>query len=156
MGLRVKLNEKLSIGINDKLSDIEDSLKEEEVRFKLLYDKENKDGNRETIMSIGEFSTEVHLLNHEVTYIRTYNNKYNNIVTSDKHSVSPLAFITRIKAIIFGMSTDGVVDIDMETLDMGAMYCVMVVPFDEYKCVLATARDPHGNVFLSTVRKAKK
>lgn len=152
MALGVTLNENVKIELGENRQTLLEKLENEEIRYRIMYDKKNKDGDLETIINISEYDTELQLYNSIVYSTRTYNNQYNNIYKHGERYGTPYKFLARVKDVAKRLCDGNDITLDVEKIDLGTMQCRFIVREDGLAYKISSTRDAHGNIYIGNMR----
>lgn len=151
MEVRLNINDDIEVWIDEKREDVLQKLDTGNIKYNIMYDKENDKGIKETIINVTDCDIEIHLNNDRVYAIAGYNNKYTNIVDKQEEINSPLVFVNKVKDRIKELANKDVT-IDIEKLDLASMNCRFILRADEnYKVNLS--KDGQGNIYMHKIRK---
>lgn len=152
MDIGMRLNENIKVNLSESREELINKLTKEEIRYNILYDKPDKQGLKETIISIGEFDTEIHLSDNKIIYISAYNNENTSVLNNDTENVSPIDFINLCKDRLYTMGIKNKELIEIDNLDFKTLNCSFNIKCNDNICRAITARDAHGNVFIKSIR----
>lgn len=153
MGIGVELKENFKIYIGEEKQILVKNLDNYSVKYRILYDKINKDNEPETIVALSDIDTELYFVNNLLNKIKMINNTQTNIIEHNKEIVSPLDFIDKVKSKINNLCDSKNHSVKIERIDLNSMNCSFIVKTDNKKSRVSISRDTMGNVFLNTIRK---
>ena len=152
MSIGVELQENFKIYIDDEKQKLVDNLNEHNIKYRILYDKINKDNEPETIIALSDIDTELYFVNNLLNKIKMINNTQTNILESGADIESPLDFIDKVKSKIDILCDNKSHSIKIERIDLNSMNCSFIVKMNSRKSRISISRDTRGNVFLNTIR----
>lgn len=141
--IKVKLGEIREILIRD--------LDEQGIKYSVPFDQTNKQGIKETIITMREPDIEISIENDIVTYIKMSNNTYSNLDNIEVIGNNALEHIQKIKKQVidkFGINES---DIRIEKIDTKTMSITMLVMSNKDKARLQIVRDTYGEVYINTI-----
>lgn len=152
MKLGIQLNDIIKINLMDNIKDIIDKLNQEEIRYRILYDKNIKNGKKETILSISEYNTEIHLTNDLVNKIRSNNTKYTHVLNSEDAAKHPFKLINNCKNRLIEMGVEKFSDISIDNIDLKTLECSFSINNNNSRYIAITSRDSQGNAYINMIR----
>ena len=149
----LNITDSFKININDVKEAVLEGLKSNNIEHSIAFDKVNKNGIKETIITMREPDIEVSLENDIVQYIKTVNTDYSQVDTLKSIGDSPASHIPAIKKNIekkFGV--DGSC-IKIEAIDTSSMNMTVVIKYNDNKNTVRVhiIRDAFGNIFINTI-----
>ena len=152
MALGLKLNEAVKITLGENRKQLIEKLEKEEIRHKVMYDKENDQNELETIINISEFDIEVQLYDNIIYAVRTYNNPHTNLYKHGERYGTPLKFLARVKDKLRVMCDNEDINVEIEKIDLGTMQCRFTVRDGRMSYKVSSTRDAHGNIYIGNIR----
>lgn len=151
----MKIGINLTDNIKVKLGEIREvllkDLDEQNIKYSVPFDQTNKQGVKETIITMREPDIEISIENDIVTYIKMSNNEYSNLDNIEVIGDNALEHIQKIKKQIEERFNIEDSDIRIEKIDTKTMSITMLIITNKDKARLQIVRDTYGDVYINTL-----
>lgn len=143
-------------GIKVELGEIKEKLifdlDKASIKYDIPFDKINKDGIKETIITMREPDIEISIENDIITYIKTVNTEFSNLDKVESNDVNITEHIKKIQEqLVKKFGTDDC-KIKIEKLDSKTLNITLIITSKGGKCRIQILRDTFGDIFINTIR----
>lgn len=153
MDIKLRLEDGHSLTLGSKREDIEAELKQADVHYDVLYNKEDKQGMLETIMSIRKYRIELHMQNNVLILLSAGNNKFNHILKREELSKNIAADMKVIQDNICNILDLPLgYPLKLEKLDTKNLNSMLIADTGDAKVRIGIAQDGSGNIYINTIR----
>ena len=150
IGLFITDSIKVEIGeIKEKLLSDLDS---ESIKYDIPFDKINKEGIKETIITMREPDIEISVENDIITYIKTVNTEFSNLDKVENTDINMTEHIRNIQEQVNKKFNTEDCTIKIEKLDSKTLNITLIVTYKNGKCRIQIIRDSFGDIYINTIR----
>lgn len=150
IGLFINENVKVELGeIKEKLLF---DLNKESIKYDIPFDKINKEGIKETIITMREPDIEISIENDIITYIKTVNTEFSNLDKIENTDVNITEHIRKIQEQLNKKFGTDDCTLKIEKLDSKTLNITLIITSKFGKCRVQIIRDTFGEIYINTIR----
>lgn len=120
-------------------------------KYEIPFDKINKKGVKETIITMRDPDIEISAEDDVITYIKTVNTEFSNLDKIDSTSINITEHINKIKEQLSEKLDTKGCPVTIEKLDTRTLNIAFIVTSNNEKCRIQIVRDTRGNVYINTI-----
>lgn len=148
----LKLAEDVKVVIGEIREELFEELKKSTLDYSVAFDKVNKNGVKETIITLRNPDIEISLNNDIVEYIKTVNTEYSKLDEIKHLGDNSVEHIQKITGNLVKYFEVEAKDIILENIDITNMSITAIIKYDTTsKIRVHVLRDAFGNIFINTI-----
>lgn len=152
MAIGLFITEDIKVEIGEIKEKLLFDLNNASIKYDIPFNKINKDGIKETIITMREPDIEISIENDIITYIKTVNTEFSNLDKVTNTDVNITEHLKKINEQLnkkFG--TDGCT-FKIEKLDSKTLNITLIITSKNQRCRIRVIRDAFGDIFINTIR----
>lgn len=150
IGLHITKDIKVELGeIKEKLMfDLDNA----SIKYEIPFDKINKDGVKETIITMREPDIEISIENDIITYIKSVCTEFSTLDKVENTDININEHIKKIKEQLYKKFNTDECSIKIEKLDSKTLNITLIIMYNNTKSRIQIIRDAFGYVYINTIR----
>lgn len=152
MAVGIKLADNAEVYLGEIKEQLLSDLDANKIKYKVLFDKVNKNGIKETILHMKELDTEINIENDIITYIKAGNNQFTHLDKVEDIGNNTLSHVKKIQEQAEQRLHFNGYSIKIERIDTKTMSMTLIATSSTEKVRIQILRDGFGDVYINTLR----
>lgn len=152
MAIGLHINEDVKVNIGEIKEQLMADLDKCNIKYSIPFDKTNKSGIKETLITMRDPDIEISIENDIITYIKTENTPFSNLDKVEGTDVNITEHIKRIRDKLSQKFRSENSTLKIEKLDSKTLNITLIIVEDNKKCRIQIIRDTFGEIYINTIR----
>lgn len=152
MAIGLFITEEIKVELGEIKEKLLYDLDKASIKYDIPFDKLNKDGIKETIITMREPDIEISVENDIITYIKTVNTEFSNLDKVENVDVNITEHIKKIQEQLNKKFSTDDCNLKIEKLDSKTLNITLIITSKENKCRIQIIRDTFGDIYINTIR----